>query len=98
MAARRYKIFLRMSKENFGGETSSLTKTSTVKGVLSALNGKRGQEREKIREISDRSSLYILTVSLDFLNCYDIEVIVEHLLTCISLLSLTLDLMYESLL
>ena len=59
---------------------------------------KQRQEREKIREISDRLSLYILTVSLDFLNCYDIEVIVEHLLTCISLLSLTLDLMYESLL
>ena len=64
MAARRYKIFLRMSKENFGGDTSSLTKTSTVKNVLSTLNGKQRQEREKIREISDRLSLYILTVSL----------------------------------
>ena len=52
MAARRYEISLRVKKENFGRETSSLIKTSTVKNILSTLNGKLRQEREKIGEIS----------------------------------------------
>ena len=45
-AAWRNEISLRLNKENFVGETSSLTKTSTVKNILSTLNAKQRQERE----------------------------------------------------